>query len=67
MKAVHSSGIGVCNDQEAEPLRYWTWGTGTLLMLGAAIVIQLSMRGTVDSHNWSLCFVEKPVARSYHV
>ena len=26
------------------------------------IVIQPSMRGTVDSHNWSLRLVEKPMA-----
>jgi hypothetical protein len=33
----------------------------------AAIVIQPSMRGTVDSHNWSSRLVEKPVARGYRV
>ena len=30
------------------------------------IVIEPSTRGIVDSHNWSSCLVEKPVARSYH-
>ena len=33
----------------------------------AAIVIQPSMRGTVDSHNWSSRLVEMPVSRSYLV
>jgi hypothetical protein len=31
------------------------------------IVIQPSMRGTINSHNWSSRFIEKPVAQSYRM
>ena len=41
----------------------------TLLMISifvVIIVIQLSTRGTVDSHNWYLRLADKLVPRSYH-
>ena len=42
-------------------LPYW-W----TVVQGVAIVIQLSTRGTVDSDNWYVALVEKPMGRRYH-
>src|SRR3954462_8503524 len=39
----------------------------TLLMTVAAMVIQLSTRGTADSDNWFLRLSDKAVPRSYHL
>ena len=42
-------------------------GTPSRANARVAFLVQPSMRGTVDSHNWSSRLVEKPVARSYRV
>jgi hypothetical protein len=39
----------------------------TLLMTVAAMVIQLSTRGTADSDNWFLRLSDRAVPRRYHL